>query len=124
MTDPGGGRQLALLVRSRPYRRRAARAELDTALAAAALDFHLELYFLGSAVLQLADGRDPSAALLPPGLRGWSALPDLTEVKAFAPADWLQRCTRDGIGLVLPVEGLEPAAMAQRWRACSHAVLW
>lgn len=123
MTDPGRGRQLALLVRDRPYRRRAARAELDTALAAAAMDFDLELYFLGGAVLQLADGRDPSAALLPPGYRGWSALPDLTEVRAYADAGWLQRCARDGIGLVLPVQGLDPAAMAQRWRACSHAVL-
>ena len=123
MTGAGGGRQLALLVRDRPYRRRAARAELDTALAAAAMDFHLELYFLGSAVLQLADGRDPTAALLPPGYRGWSALPDLTEVRAFADTAWLQRCTADGIGLVLPVQGLDPAAMAQRWRACSHALL-
>jgi len=123
LTTAGRGRRLALLVRDRPYRRRAARADLDTALAAAAMDVQVELYFLGGAVLQLADGRDSSAALLPPGYRGWSALPDLTEVRAFAEEGWLQRCRRDGIALVLPVKGLDAGAMAARWRASDHAVL-
>lgn len=123
MIRTGRGGPLALLVRDRPYRRRAARTDLDTALAAAAMDLDLELYFLGSAVLQLADDRDSSAALLPPGYRGWSTLPDLAEVRAFAEEGWLQRCRRDGIGLVLPVHGLDAAAMAARWRACDHALL-
>ena len=112
-----------MLVRDRPFRRRAARADLDTALAAAALDFDLELYFLGAAVLQLAEGREPSAALLPPGHRGWSALPELAEVRAYAHADWLQRCAEEGIALVLPVKELDPAAMAERWRVCDRALL-
>lgn len=123
MTDARGSRRLALLVRDRPYRRRAARGDLDTALAAAAMDWRLELYFLGAAVLQLADRCDPTPALLPPGYRGWSALPDLGEVQAFAEQDWLQRCERDGIGLVLALQGLDAATMAERWRSCDHALL-
>lgn len=123
MTGDGRRSRLALLVRDRPYRRRAARADLDTALAAAALDLGLEIYFLGGAVLQLAAQRDPAPALLPPGYRGWSALPDLAEIHAYAERGWLRRCERDGIELVLPLEPLDAAAMAERWRVCDRALL-
>jgi sulfur relay (sulfurtransferase) DsrF/TusC family protein len=123
LTDLRPSARLALLVRDRPYSRRAARTDLDTALAAAAMDIEIELYFLGAAVLQLADRRDPAPALLPPGYRGWSALPELAEVQAFAEQEWLQRCERDGINLLLPLQGLDAAAMAERWRACRHALL-
>lgn len=122
MSGAGGGR-LALLVRDYPYRRRVARASLDTALAAAALEFELELYFLGQAVLQLAAGRDPAPALLPPGYRGWAALPELTDLRAYADRRWLQRCERDGIELVLTPEPLGADDMARRWRACRQALL-
>lgn len=123
MSGDGPTTRLALLVRDRPFRRRAARADLDTALAAAALDFHLEIYFLGGALLQLAAQRDPTPALLPPGYRGWSALPEFTEVRAFAERGWLQRCERDGIELLLPARPLDAAAMAEQWRACDRALL-
>lgn len=115
--------RLALLVRNHAYRRRASRAELDTALAAAALDLRVEVYFLGRSLLQLAARRDPAPALLPAGCRGWSALPDLAEVEIFAERGWLQRCSDEGIDLLLPVQALGPTEMAERWRACDRALL-
>ena len=120
-----GGRRkrLALLVRGRPYRQRAARADLDLALAAAALDFDLDLYFLGVAVLQVAAGRDGAAALLPAGYRAWAALPELTGVRAYAERAWLERCARDSIDLLLPVQALDAAGMKARWRECRHVLL-
>ena len=63
------GLTLGLLVARPPYAARAPRAELDLALAAAALDYRLEIYFLGSAVLQLADDRGAEPAMLPSGYR-------------------------------------------------------
>lgn len=119
----GGRKRLALLVRGRPYRQRAARADLDLALAAAALDFDLDLYFLGAGLLQLAAGRDGAAALLPAGYRAWAALPDLTGLRAFAEREWLDRCARDSIELLLPVQALGAAEMKDRWRRCRHALL-
>ena len=115
--------RLALLVRGRPYRQRAARADLDLALAAAALDFDLDLYFLGAGLLQLAARRDGAAALLPSGYRAWAALPDLTGLRAYAEREWLERCARDSIELLLPVHALDAAEMADRWRWCRHALL-
>jgi sulfur relay (sulfurtransferase) DsrF/TusC family protein len=119
----GGRKRLALLVRSRPHRHRAARADLDFALAAAALDFDLDLYFLGAALLQLAAGRDGAAALLPAGYRAWAALPDLTGLRAYAERAWLERCARDCIELLLPVQALGAFEMTDQWRQCRHALL-
>jgi sulfur relay (sulfurtransferase) DsrF/TusC family protein len=119
----GGRERLALLVRGRPYRLRAARADLDLALAAAALDFDLDLYFLGAALLQLAASRDSAAALLPAGYRAWGALPDMTGMRAYGERDWLERCARHSIELVLPVQGLDADEMRGRWRQCRRALL-
>jgi sulfur relay (sulfurtransferase) DsrF/TusC family protein len=115
---------LSLLVRNHAYRRRAARADLDTALAAAALDLDVEVYFLGRSVLQLAVDRDPAPALLPVGYRGWTALPEMADARIFADREWLQRCARDGIELALPVEALGAAEMARRWRDSDRVLLW
>jgi sulfur relay (sulfurtransferase) DsrF/TusC family protein len=115
--------RLALIVRGRPYARRAPRADLDLALAAAALDFRLEIYFLGDALLQLAAERDGAAAGLSPGYRAWAALPDLTDVRVFGEREWLERCTRNGIDLLLPVEGLDSGQMRAGWRQCRHALV-
>lgn len=123
MSAAADTRRLALLVRDRPYRRRTPRSDLDTALAAAAMDFRLEIYFLGAAVLQLAAERDTGPALLPPGYRGWSALPELADLQVYAEHGWLRRCERAGLALALPVEPLGAADMAQRWRHCRHALL-
>lgn len=119
----GDRQRLALLVRGGPYRQRAARADLDFALAAAALDFDLDLYFLGAALLQLAAGRDGAAALLPAGYRAWGALPDLTRLRAYAEREWLERCARHSIELLLPVQALDAVDMTGRWRRCRHALL-
>jgi sulfur relay (sulfurtransferase) DsrF/TusC family protein len=116
-------KRLALLVRGRPYRQRAARADLDLALAAAALDFDLDLYFIGAGLLQLVAGRDGAAALLPAGYRAWGTLPGLTGLRAYAERAWLERCARDGLDLLLPVQALDADGMKARWRRCRHALL-
>lgn len=116
-------RRLALIVRGRPFGRRAPRADLDLALAAAAMDFDLEVYFLGEALLQLAAERDSAAALLPPGYRAWAALPGLAAVRVFGELEWLQRCERGGIELTMPVEALSPEQMRAGWRRCRHAMV-
>jgi sulfur relay (sulfurtransferase) DsrF/TusC family protein len=117
------GRRLALIVRGLPFGRRAPRADLDLALAAAAMDFDLEVYFLGEALLQLAAERDGTAALLPPGYRAWAALPGLAEVRVFGELEWLRRCERCGIELAMPVEGLDPEQMRAGWRRCRRTLV-
>ena len=116
-------RRLALIVRGLPFGRRAPRADLDLALAAAAMDFDLEVYFLGAALLQLAAERDGAAALLPSGYRAWAALPGLAEVRVFGEREWLRRCERRGIDLAMPVEGLDPEQMRAGWRRCRQALV-
>ena len=69
--------RLALLVKSGAFDHRTARSEVDLALAASALDFKLEIFFMGAAVLQVVRERDVARALLPGGLRAWAALPGL-----------------------------------------------
>jgi sulfur relay (sulfurtransferase) DsrF/TusC family protein len=111
-------RRLALIVRNPPWGRRAARSDVDPALAAAAMDFRLEVYLLGAALMQLAAERDSSNAMLPAGYRAWAALPDLAEVTFFAEREWLKRCDRAAIRLLLPVQALSAEAMQSGWRAC------
>jgi len=114
---------LALVVKSQPYEHRAARADLDLALAAAAMDFELEIYFLGNAVLHLAADRETSGALLPAGYRAWAALPELTGTGVFAELAWLEYCRAGGLELVMPVEGLPPDILKTRWRQCRHVMV-
>ncbi len=120
---PAADRRLALIVRGAPYGRRAPRADLDLALAAAALDFELEIYFIGQALLQLAEEHDGTAASLPPGYRAWAALPELGEVRLFGEREWVQRCQRGGITLAVPVEALDAERMRSGWRACRQALV-
>lgn len=114
--------RLALLVGMRPHQHRETRAELDMALAAAAMDWTIEVHFLGSAVMQLAAARDSINAMLPPGYRGWAAVPDLSDAEFFAETDWLERCTARGIELAVPVAGLASFQMQQRWRQCDRVL--
>ena len=116
-------RRLALIIRSWPGRSREARAEVDLALAALALDFELDVYFTGDAILQLAEDRNAVEALLPGGYRAWAALPDLGEARLFAESSWLKRCEKNGIGLTLPVEGLGFGRMKRQWRECDQVVV-
>ena len=118
----GGGRSLALILRGLPYHGRAPRADLDMALAAAALDREVEIYLLGPALLQLAAQRAPEAAELPVGYRAWAALPELGEVTLFAEQGWVDRCAEAGIELLLPVQGLAPDELAKRWRRCRQVL--
>lgn len=120
---PGAERRLALIVRGRPYARRAPRADLDLALAAAALDFGLDVYFVGEAILQLAAERDGAAAGLGPGYRAWAALPDLADVRMYGERNWVERCARTGIELLVPVEGLDTGQMRAGWRRSRHALV-
>jgi len=118
-----GDKRLALIVRGVPYGRRAPRADLDLALAAAALDFELEIYFIGESLLQLAAERDGAAAHLPPGYRAWAALPGLCKTRMFGEREWVRRCERRGIELAVPVEGLDPDRMRSSWRTSRRALV-
>lgn len=114
---------LCLLVTSAPYAGRESRAELDIAMAAAAMDFRLEVYFLDDALLQLANSAQGVAALLPPGLKGWSALPELGEVRLFAEESHLARLQDLGITPMEPVEALDESDMRIRWRSAEKVMV-
>jgi sulfur relay (sulfurtransferase) DsrF/TusC family protein len=116
-------RVIALLVRSHPYLRRSARAELDVALAALAMEFRVEVYFIGSAVLQLLTERDCAPAALPAAYRAWASLPDLGEVGLFAERAWLERLAASESALSIPVEPLDPDQMRRRWRRCGRSMV-
>lgn len=117
------GYSLALLVKSAPYARRVARADIDLALAAAALDLEVHVYFSGRSILQLASRRNPGQAMLPAGYKAWSALPDLAEVHFYAERHWLDWCADQGLQLMLTVAGLSAAQMQKNWRGCNHVMV-
>jgi sulfur relay (sulfurtransferase) DsrF/TusC family protein len=119
----GGAAVLALIVRGHPWHHRAARADLDLALAAVAMDIDLEVYFLGGALMQLAAHRDSEDALLPPGYRAWAALPELAEARFYAEREWLDRCADAAIELILPVRALSAGQMRAGWRRCRHVLV-
>ena len=123
MMGAGGVARLALIVRGQPWQHRAARADLDLALAAAAMDFGLEVYFLGGALMQLAADRDSEAALLPPGYQAWAALPELAEARFYAEPEWLDRCADAAIELILPASPLSVDQMQAGWRRCRHVLV-
>lgn len=123
MTTARKQKSLAILVNSAPYDRRVARSDIDFALAAAALDFDLQVFFSGNSLLQLVAQRDPAPALLPRGYRAWAALPDLADVQIFAEQDWLDYCEAQGMKLVMSVTGLKPSEMSQAWRNCRLAMV-
>jgi len=114
---------LAIIVRNAPYRERIARADLDFALAAAALDFSVRVFFQGHSVMQLVAQRDVSEAMLPSGYRAWAALPELADARVFAESSWLDTCLLRGITLEMPVEALSPSQMEISWRGCDHALV-
>lgn len=115
--------RLALLVRRPPYDHRVARAEADLALAAAALDFELCVYFMGNSMLQLVVQRAPANALLPAGYRAWAALPKLGNTRIFVESRWWKFCQAANLELVVPVEVLEADEMKRTWRDCQHVLV-
>jgi len=119
----GSINSLALIVQSRPYQDRVARANIDLAMSAAAMDFELHVYFAGPAILQLAAERNSAQALLPPGYRAWSALPELTVTVVYAESVWLDYCRQKDIDLIMPVRSLGIEDMKIAWRQQQLAVV-
>jgi tRNA 2-thiouridine synthesizing protein C len=117
--NAGRAERLALIVRQGPYQGRSARDQLDIALAAAASDLELELFFLGPGVLQLLASQEPEPADLPRGARGWKSLPTLTTVRAWVEQGAAARL--DHLPLLLPVAELANEQMAARIAACRLA---
>ena len=113
----------ALLVRSHPYQRRSARAELDVALAALIMDYRLEVYFIGPSILQLLTDRNTEPAQLPAAYRAWASLPDLGEFALFAEQQWLDRLVETNSRLLMSVRGLDPGLLRQRWRHCDYSMV-
>jgi len=118
----GSSSSLALIIQRDPYRDRVARADVDIALAAAALDFKIRIYFQGLSVLQLAARNVDPEALLPKGYRAWASLPDLADTRVFAEQRWLDFCQASGFELLMPVEALDEAEMRRSWRSCNHVL--
>lgn len=114
---------LGLIVSRRPYQQRVARADIDLALAAAALDFELRVYFLGRSLMQIAASRDPGEAMLPAGYRAWAALQDLAPTRFFAEPRWLEFCAENGLVLLSPPEALDADGMKSHWRDCRHVMV-
>jgi len=122
MATADAGR-IGLIVRHPPWRHRAARADLDLALAAAAMDFQLDVYFLGPALLQLAAERDSRGALLPTGHRAWGSLSEFADARVYAEQAWLEECARRSIALLFEPDPLSPEAMRDSWRRCRHVLM-
>ncbi len=114
---------LALIIQSAPYKNRVARADLDLALAAAALDFDVRIYFPGRSAIQLVEQRNASEALLPAGYRAWAALPDLASTRIFVEQKWFDFFLERGMELVMPVEPLDISGFSLSWRSCDHVVV-
>ena len=111
---------LGLVVRAVPYRQRSARTQLDVALAAGVLELELEIYFVHASIYQLVEGKDPSAAQLPPGMRGWNALVNMTDVRFYAEIDWLNEISPSRLSV--PVTGLVLPEMRKRWGGCQRVL--
>jgi len=122
MTD-GRTPVLALIVQSPPYRNRVARTEIDFALAAAALDFGIRVYFPGAAAMQLVVQRNPAVAGLPAGYRAWGALPDLAESRFFVEQRWFDLYQARKLDLAVPVEPLSAEDMRRTWRDSDHVLV-
>jgi len=114
---------IALIVRTPPYRQRAARAQTDVAAVAAALGCPLRLYFVGLAALQLRARREPGAAALPAGYRAWASLTELTEVRAWVEPRWLRFFPPGADDWLLAPAAMEAGAMARDWRRCAAVLV-
>lgn len=114
--------RLGLVVRSGPFSGRSARDQLDVALAAAALDCEVELYFLGPGLLQLLADHEPGRAALPRGSKGWKSLPSLAEVRGYATPDALAALPAQD-ALLLRLVPLTLADMAVRWPSCDQVLV-
>jgi len=115
--------RLGLVIRSAPGEGRSNRDQLDVALAAAALDLELVLFFIGDGVLHLVADRDPEAAEWPGGHKGWRSLRELAPVTAWADAARCLELQGAGVKLMLDARPAEPAAMVPAQRACDRLLV-
>ncbi len=90
------------------------------ALAAAALELPLEIYFIGNGIRQLAGNHEPETAALPPGLKGWAAITDMTAARFFAEPDRVHHMENLRLKTTVRLESLDRAGMSRRWRNCSR----
>jgi sulfur relay (sulfurtransferase) DsrF/TusC family protein len=115
--------RLGLIIRGAPYGKRTPRSDVDLALAAAALDFRLDLFFLGESVLQLLADRAPEDSRLPAGYRAWASLPELAEARFYVEEDRFEACAGKGLTLALPVTPLSAGQMPDIWRRCQQVLV-
>jgi len=116
-------KKVGLIVRSGPFKGRSSRDQLDLALAAASLELPLEVFFVGEGVLQLRADRDPRAARLPGGIKGWKALPDLTSVNAWVADTAMTDVLSPAAELLLEVKVVSEAELAGRLASCDLAMV-
>jgi sulfur relay (sulfurtransferase) DsrF/TusC family protein len=108
--------KVGLIIRSGPSGGHSARDQLDVALAAASLEFELELFFLGAGIQQLRSGQDQN----PAGHKGWKALPGLTRVNAWAlDSGW--KYSEEAMSL--EVTTVNSAELAARIAGCSRIMV-
>lgn len=122
MTGDSGFR-LGLLIRSGPWCGRSSRDQLDIALAAAALGFELELFFMGAGVLQLLADRDGRQAGLPPGHKAWASLTDLAPTRAWVEQGRFEQIQAAGVGWLMTVQAAEAGAMLVRQAQCDRLLV-
>jgi sulfur relay (sulfurtransferase) DsrF/TusC family protein len=115
--------RLGLVVRNSPFQGRSARDQLDVALAAAAMGYSLDLFFIGQGGLQLLASHEPGAADLPRGSRGWKSLPGLTTVRAFVDPKLAVELAGTGQELLLETTVVSRAEMAERLASCDRALV-
>lgn len=119
----GHRERIGLVVRSGPGEGRSGRDSLDVALACAAAGLELDLFFIGSGVLQLLDERNPGASGWPGGHRGWGGLPELTSVRGFVEASRYRQLADRGAAWLLETTPLETEDMVPLQRACQRLLV-
>ena len=113
-------RTIGFLLTSHPYRVRSPRSDVDFVLAAMAMDYQVEVYFLGHSILQLSRHRALDESGLPAGYRAWASLPEMGEFSVFAEQEWLHDGSED---YLLPVTGLNEKQMRDQWRRCMQSLV-
>ena len=113
---------LLVILRQPPYGTSLARASLDTALAAAALEQPVSLLFLGDGVLQLLPDQQSEAIGVKNIGRLLGSLPLYDIDKVYIDAAAADRYQLESDDLVLPVTPLDPAAMRGLINASDHVI--
>ena len=110
------------MVRQPPYGNSLARASLDTALAAAALELPVRLLFMGNGVLQLLPDQQSDAAGVKNIGRLLASLPLYDIESVYIDAAAVTRFAIEPDDLVLPVQPLDAKAMHRLIDASDHVI--